>query len=66
MFRDRRKRIEEALLKHLGIKLGKGRKRDGTIKARTAYNQGVIDSKKIDVRRRKYLNATASEEETAD
>ncbi|KFY46249.1 hypothetical protein V494_00534 [Pseudogymnoascus sp. VKM F-4513 (FW-928)] len=54
LFRETASNIADEYLKECGIKLGKGKRgRKNVIRDRDAYNQGVEDSKKIDLDRKR-------------
>lgn len=53
LFRQNAQKIAEDYLKANDVKLSKGRKRDYKVRDWDAYHDGVKDSKKIDVKRRR-------------
>ncbi|KAK7927422.1 ankyrin repeat protein [Apiospora marii] len=52
MFRETATKIADDYLKSTGMKLGRSKTRNMTVRDDGAYNQGKADSKKIDVRRK--------------
>lgn len=76
LFRKNADNIADTYLKTQNTKLGKGRERNRSIKDVQAYEEGLEDSKKIDVKRRRIedkenlgadeYEATISEEKDSD
>lgn len=62
VFRETASKIADEYLKECDIKLGKGRRGGlNVIRDRDAYDQGVKDSKKIDLQRKKITEAANSD-----